>query len=160
MLIYVYHMEGLWNTLFISQWWWCSCWAVSDSWDPKHCSLTDGSVHGISQARILEWVAISFSRGIFWPRDWTCVSCTIGRFFTTKPPEKPSFLCTFMQIWLTGFLFLFFNIGLFSCIGSWLQHMGSLDQGLNPGPLHWEHGILATGPPGEPPDLLFKIYRL
>ena len=36
-------------------------------------------VHGISQARILEQVAISFSRGSSWPRDWTCVSCTAGR---------------------------------------------------------------------------------
>ena len=36
------------------------------------------SVHGISQERILEWVAISFSRGSSWPWDWTCVSC-IGR---------------------------------------------------------------------------------
>ena len=35
--------------------------------------------HGISQARILEWVAISFSRGSSWPRDQTCVSCT-GRW--------------------------------------------------------------------------------
>ena len=33
------------------------------------------SVHGISQARILEWVAISFSRGSFQPRDWTHLSC-------------------------------------------------------------------------------------
>ena len=36
------------------------------------------SVHGISQARILEWVAISFSRGSLWLRDWTHISC-IGR---------------------------------------------------------------------------------
>ena len=34
------------------------------------CSPPDSSVHRISQARILEWVAISFSRGSFWPRDW------------------------------------------------------------------------------------------
>ena len=33
------------------------------------------SVHGISQARILEWVAISFSGGSSWPKDWTCLSC-------------------------------------------------------------------------------------
>ena len=38
-----------------------------------------GVVHGISQARILEWVAISFSRGSFWPRDWTHISY-IGRW--------------------------------------------------------------------------------
>ena len=39
------------------------------------------SVHGISQARTLEWVAISLSREYSWPRDWNCISCTsyIGR---------------------------------------------------------------------------------
>ena len=42
------------------------------------CSLPSSSVHRISQARILEWVAISFSRGSSQPRDQTCVSC-IGR---------------------------------------------------------------------------------
>ena len=46
------------------------------------CSLTGFSVHGIFQARILEWVAISFSRGSSWPRDWTWVSCIVGRRFT------------------------------------------------------------------------------
>ena len=44
-------------------------------WDPVDCSPPGSPVHGISQARILEWVAISFSRGSSWPRDWTCVSC-------------------------------------------------------------------------------------
>ena len=39
------------------------------------------SAYGISQARILEWVAISFSRGSFLPRDWTQVSSIAGRFF-------------------------------------------------------------------------------
>jgi len=42
------------------------------------CSLTGPSVCGISQASILEWVAISFSRGSSWPRGWTYVFC-IGR---------------------------------------------------------------------------------
>ena len=46
--------------------------------NPMDCSLPGSSVHGISQARILEWVAISFSRGSSWPRDWTHISC-IGR---------------------------------------------------------------------------------
>ena len=41
----------------------------------KDCSPPGSSVHGILQARILEWVAISFSRGSSWPRDWTHVSC-------------------------------------------------------------------------------------
>ena len=46
------------------------------------CSPAGSSVHEIFQARILEWVAISFSRGSSQPRDQTWVSCTAGRFFT------------------------------------------------------------------------------
>ena len=48
------------------------------------CSPTGSSVHGIFQARVLEWVAISFSRGSSQPRDRTGVSCIVGRCFT-KP---------------------------------------------------------------------------
>ena len=44
-------------------------------WDPLDCSPPGASVHGILHARILEWVAISFSRGSSWPRDQTQVSC-------------------------------------------------------------------------------------
>ena len=46
------------------------------------CSPPGSSVHGILQARILEWVAMPFSRGSSWPRDQTQVPCTAGRFFT------------------------------------------------------------------------------
>ena len=46
------------------------------------CSPSGSSVHGICQARILEWVAIPFSRGSFWLRDRTQVSCIAARFFT------------------------------------------------------------------------------
>ena len=60
------------------------------------CNPMDGnppvsSVHGILQARILEWVATSYSRRSSWPRDWTqvsCVSCTAGRFFSTSTTWK------------------------------------------------------------------------
>ena len=45
------------------------------------CSPTGSFVHGILQAKILECVAIPFSRGSSQPRDWTWVSCTVGRFF-------------------------------------------------------------------------------
>ena len=44
--------------------------------DPVDCSLPGSSIHGISQARILEQVAISFSRGSSWSRDWTCICCS------------------------------------------------------------------------------------
>ena len=46
------------------------------------CSLPDSSVHGIFQARLLERIAISFSRESSWPRDWTRVSRIVGRRFT------------------------------------------------------------------------------
>ena len=45
-------------------------------------SLPGSSICGISQARILDWVAISFSRVSSWPKDWTQVSCIAGRLFT------------------------------------------------------------------------------
>ena len=44
--------------------------------DPINCSPPGSSVHGISQARIVEWVAIPFSRGSPRSRDGPCVSCT------------------------------------------------------------------------------------
>ena len=56
--------------------------------DPMDCSLPDSSAHGILQARILEWVAMTFSRGFSQLKDWTCVSYTAGRFFTAEPLRK------------------------------------------------------------------------
>ena len=52
-------------------------------------SLPDSSIYGIFQSRILEWVAISFSRGSSWPRAQTHISCTGRQFVTTEPPWKP-----------------------------------------------------------------------
>ena len=49
---------------------------------PVDCSPPGSSVHGILQARILEWVAILFSRGSSWPRNRTQVSCIADGFFT------------------------------------------------------------------------------
>ena len=72
----------------------CCLVAVSESWDPMDYSLPGSSVHGIFQARILEWVAIFFSRGSFWPRDQTHVSC-IGRqilyHWATREAPRTSF---------------------------------------------------------------------
>ena len=48
----------------------------------KDCNLPGSSVYGFLQARILEWVAISFYRGSSQPRNQTQVSCIVGRFFT------------------------------------------------------------------------------
>ena len=49
---------------------------------PVDCNWPGSSIHGIFQARILEWVAIFFSRGSSWHRDWTQVSRIAGKLFT------------------------------------------------------------------------------
>ena len=74
----------------------------------QYVHLPDSSVHGILQARILVWVAISFSRGSFWRRDQTQVSCTAVRFFTIwaareapLPPPPPP-IKIYMQITVCG----------------------------------------------------------
>ena len=64
---------------------WCCC-SVAKSCLTL-CDLVDchppglDFVHGISQARMLEWVAIFFSKGSFWPRNWTFISCIGMRIF-------------------------------------------------------------------------------
>ena len=64
---------------------WCTC--VWPHLCPTlcNCNPPGASVRGILQAIILEWVAISYSQGSSWPRDWTHISCTAGGFITTKP---------------------------------------------------------------------------
>ena len=64
-----------------------SCLTLCDTGD---CSPPGSSIHRLLQASILEWVAISFSRGSFWPRDQTHASC-IGKcvFLISDPPGKP-----------------------------------------------------------------------
>ena len=71
--------KSKWEKYRISQ----SCCLVVESyptfWDPIDCNPQGSFVHRISQARILEWVTISFSRGSFQPRDWTHISCIGGQ---------------------------------------------------------------------------------
>ena len=67
--------------------------------DPMDCSLPGSSIRGIFQTRILEWVAISFSRRSSWPRDWTWVSCIVGRCFTIWATREVQ-----MCLWLTDIL--------------------------------------------------------
>ena len=57
---------------------------VSDC-SPMDWGQLGSSVHGILQARIVKWVAISFSKGSSLPRDWTRVSCVPGGLFTAEP---------------------------------------------------------------------------
>ena len=66
------------------------------------CSPPGSSVHGILQARILEWVAMPSSRGSSLPRDWTQVSCTSGGFFTSwTTREDPEPFNVFNREWVS-----------------------------------------------------------
>ena len=74
--------NSLWAHTFLtiqsSGRWWFSCSVMSDSVAPWIIAHRIPFVCGISQARVLEGVAISFSWGSSWPRDWTWVSCFVG----------------------------------------------------------------------------------
>ena len=87
------------------------------------CSLPGSSVHGILQARIPEWVAISFSRGSFQPRDWSWI-CVAGRFFTNWAIREAPYVCLGAPKTLYGLtplslcddlLFLFWTLSTFRC---------------------------------------------
>ena len=71
-----------------------SCYSVAQLcptlWNPMDCSMPGSSIHGISQARILEWVAISPFRGSSKPRDRSGIPCLEGGLFTTEPLGKPT----------------------------------------------------------------------
>ena len=72
----------------------CSRQLLSRVWlcDPMDCSVPGSSVHAIFQARVLEWVAISFSRRSSRPRDRTCISRIVGRGFTIWASKENTFL--------------------------------------------------------------------
>ena len=74
-------MTELWRACVVAQ----SCPTLCI---PMDCSSPGSSVHGILQERILEWVAISFSRGSSQPRSQTGISYIAGEFFTAEPPGK------------------------------------------------------------------------
>ena len=69
------------------------------------CSPPGSSVLGIFQARVLEWVSISYSKGPSWPRDHCCVSFISRWILYTEPPGKPASVCVcvlshFSRVWL------------------------------------------------------------
>ena len=87
----------LWKGRESIKYWQWNCTAISEVaqscltlCDPMDCSLPDSSVHGIFQARVLEWVAISFSRKSSRPRDRTQVSRIVSRRFTVWATREVS----------------------------------------------------------------------
>ena len=97
-----YHTQAAWRKCEVTQ----SCLALCD---PMDYSLPGSSVHGTFQARVLEWVAISFSRGSSQPRDWTGVSHIARRRFTIWATRealsqyyKTLFLISVAVPWITS----------------------------------------------------------
>ena len=81
-LICLFEFLTLWVNLLNRVWLFATPWTVAYQAPPSmDCTLPGSSLHGILQARVLEWVAISFFRGSSQPRDGTWVSCIPGRRF-------------------------------------------------------------------------------
>ena len=115
-------------------------------------STPGSSVHAIFQARILEWTAISYSRGSSWPRAWTrisCVSCMAGKFFTTEPPlimhskkvsTQPLYNYTWLPWWLSS---KEFTPAMQETQEMWVQSLGQED------PLEKERATHSSILPGK-----------
>ena len=71
------------------------------------CSLPGSSIHGIFQAIVLQWVAISFSRGSSWPRDRTRVSHIVDRCFTVWATKEVLHVCVCVYIYIYLYLYLY-----------------------------------------------------
>ena len=124
-------------------------------WDPMDCIPPGSSVHGILQARVLEWVAIPFSRGNFSTQGSNLGLLHCGQIFQFESLGKPIYskgVCLF-------FFFLTF-ICLFGCAGSSLQHAGSNScstaceilvpgPGIKPMSPAQQAGFLTAGLPGK-----------
>ena len=88
---------------------------VFNSWCSAEYSLSGSPVHGIFQARILKWIAISYSRVSFWTRNGTCicsVSCIAGIFFTTNTAWEALGINGLCIFWLR-------NICIHTCKHTW-----------------------------------------
>ena len=102
--------------------------------NPMDCSLPRSSVHGIFKARVLEWVAISSSRGSSWPRDRSWVSRIVSRPFTVWATKEVFWLigsCKYRVVQYTIYPFspngyILWNYRTISAAGNWHWHSSSL----------------------------------
>ena len=92
------------------------------------CSLPDFSVHGILQARILEWVALSFSRGSSRPGDWTQASHAAGRFFTNWATREAP--------WIRSSLMICKVLGVCHLLGASWKNADAFPRPLYPSPAY------------------------
>ena len=103
------------------------------------CSPPDSSVHGTLQARILEWVAISFHRRSSRPRDQTLVSFTASRFFTVWTTREAPNLNNFNQVWVQ--LNMNSDVWLEITLGCWsLRAFSNMQAGF------WDHLFISRIP--------------
>ena len=132
------------------------------------CSLADSSVHGILQARILEWVAIPFSRGSSQPRSPAMQADSVS----AEPPEKPSLslslsyvascglFCApfFLEVSATTPLLIDVCARLFVwAVPGSFQDLSSPTRGSAQAHAKRKHRVLTTGSPGNPPNLFFIV---
>ena len=85
-------------------------------WDSIDSSPPGSSVHGILQARTLEWTAMPSFRGSSWPRNRTCISCDsciAGRFSTPKPLGNPPLNPLFLINWKLHLSLIRFTLNIF-----------------------------------------------
>ena len=89
----ILHQSVPWMFSVLVVWWLGLVRPFGIPWTVAH----QGPVHGIFQARILDWVAVSFWRGFSWPRDRSPIFCLTGGFFITEPPGKP--ICSYHPLY-------------------------------------------------------------
>ena len=138
-------------------WWLC---------DPMDCGLPGSSVHGILQARILEWVAIPFSRGSSRHRDQIWVSCITGSFFTNLPSkeaqsthESHSHSVMSSSLWPHRLYSPWNSPGQNTGLGSLFLLQGIFPtQGLNPGLPHCRRILYQLSHQGSPRILEWVSY--
>ena len=125
-------------------------------------SPSDSSARGIFQVRILEWVAVSFSRGSSWLRDRRCISC-IGRWildcWATREACLKSYLpfkdflnrksFTFLFIYLWGLHWICCNIASVYVLFFWPRGILVFWPGIKPAPQELEGRVLTTGLAGK-----------
>ena len=153
--------------LAVLLWICCCCRSVVTScptlYDPTECSPPSSSDHRISQARILEWVSLSFSRASSWPRDRICVSCIAGSFCTIEPPwsesESESHSVVSNSLWPHGLYSSWNSPGQNTGVSSLSLLQGIFPtQGLNPGLPHCRWILYQLSHRGSPKPL-FILYK-
>ena len=135
--------------------------------NPMDCGPPGSSVRGLLQARMLEWVAISFSRGSPWPRDWTGSPALQADALLSEPPGKPlktsrgtiEIVHVCVQSCLTFFDSMDCSLLGFSVLGIFQQEYWHGSPFLSPGDLSnpgiepvssaLARGFFTTGPPGK-----------